>query len=32
MRYRVELSEAERATLAAMLGGGNHAARKIDQA
>lgn len=29
IRYRVDLSEAERATLAAMLSGGKHAARKI---
>lgn len=32
IRYRVELSEAERATLAAMLSGGKHAARKIKRA
>jgi hypothetical protein len=32
IRYRVELSEAERAQLTAMLGGGKHAARKIKRA
>ena len=32
IRYRVELSEAERAQLAALLSGGNHAARKIKRA
>ena len=32
IRYRVELSEAERAELAAMLSGGKHAARKIKRA
>ena len=32
IRYRVELSEAERAQLAALLGGGKHAARKIKRA
>jgi transposase len=32
IRYRVELSEAERAQLAAMLSGGKHAARKIKRA
>jgi hypothetical protein len=32
VRYRVELSEAERAELAAMLSGGKHAARKIKRA
>ena len=32
IRYRVELNEAERATLTAMLSGGKHAARKIKRA
>jgi transposase len=32
IRYRVELSEAERAQLTAMLSGGKHAARKIKRA
>src|SRR5450631_1205527 len=32
IRYRVELSEAERAQLAALLSGGKHAARKIKRA
>jgi transposase len=32
IRYRVELSEAERTHLAALLGGGKHAARKIKRA
>jgi transposase len=32
IRYRVELSEAERAELTAMLSGGKHAARKIKRA
>lgn len=32
IRYRVELSEAERAELDAMLGGGKHAVRKIKRA
>src|SRR3978361_1370676 len=32
IRYRVELDEAERARLTAMLGGGKHAARKIKRA
>jgi transposase len=32
IRYRVELSEAERAELTAMLRGGKHAARKIKRA
>ena len=32
IRYRVDLSEAERATLVAMLSGGKHAARKIKRA
>src|ERR1700688_1017515 len=32
IRYRVELSEAERAQLAAMLSGGKHAARKLKRA
>jgi len=32
IRYRVELSEAERAALTAMLSGGKHAARKIKRA
>ena len=32
IRYRVELNEAERAELAAMLSGGKHAARKIKRA
>ena len=32
IRYRVELSEAERAELAAMLSGGKHAVRKIKRA
>ena len=32
IRYRVDLSEAERATLAAMLSGGKHAVRKIKRA
>ena len=32
IRYRVELSEAERTQLAALLGGGKHAARKIKRA
>src|SRR5215217_251075 len=31
-RYRVELSEAERGELQAMLGGGKHAARKLKRA
>ena len=29
VRYRVELSQAEREELTAMLGGGKHAARKL---
>jgi transposase len=32
IRYRVELSEAERAQLTAMLSGGKHAARKLKRA
>ncbi len=32
IRYRVELDEAERAQLTAMLGGGKHAARKLKRA
>jgi transposase len=32
IRYRVELNEAERAELAAMLSGGKHAARKLKRA
>src|SRR5271168_4882421 len=32
IRYRVELSEAERVQLAALLSGGKHAARKIKRA
>src|SRR5450432_3878572 len=32
IRYRVELNEAERAELTAMLSGGKHAARKIKRA
>jgi transposase len=32
IRYRVELSEVERAQLAALLSGGKHAARKIKRA
>jgi transposase len=32
IRYRVELSEAERGELQAMLGGGKHAARKVKRA
>jgi transposase len=32
IRYRVELSEAERAQLAALVSGGKHAARKIKRA
>ena len=32
IRYRVELSEAERRGLRAMLGGGKHAARKLKRA
>src|SRR3982075_2875802 len=32
VRYRVELSQAEREELAAMLGGGKHAARKLKRA
>jgi transposase len=32
IRYRVELSEAERAELAAMLSGGKHAVRKLKRA
>ena len=32
IRYRVELCEAERAELAAMLSGGKHAARKLKRA
>ena len=32
IRYRVDLSEAERAELKAMLSGGNHAARKLKRA
>ena len=32
IRYRVDLSEAERATLAAMLSGGKHAVRKMKRA
>src|SRR3712207_9195167 len=31
IRYRVELSEAERGELQAMLGGGKHAARKLNK-
>jgi hypothetical protein len=32
IRYRVELDEAERARLTAMLSGGKHAARKLKRA
>jgi hypothetical protein len=32
IRYRVELSEAERSDLRAMLKGGKHAARKLKRA
>ena len=32
IRYRVDLSEAEHAQLAALLNGGKHAARKIKRA
>src|SRR5829696_5229549 len=32
IRYRVDLSEAERSELQAMLSGGRHAARKLKQA
>jgi hypothetical protein len=32
VRYRVELSQAERDELTAMLGGGKHAARKVKRA
>ena len=32
IRYRVELNEAERAQLAALLGGGKHAVRKLKRA
>ena len=32
IRYRVDLREAERAQLTAMLGGGKHAARKLKRA
>jgi hypothetical protein len=32
IRYRVELSEAERAQLMALLSGGKHATRKIKRA
>jgi transposase len=32
IRYRVELSEAERGELQTMLGGGKHAARKLKRA
>ena len=32
IRYRVELSEAERAQLVTLLSGGKHAARKIKRA
>src|SRR4051794_19810222 len=32
IRYKVELDEAERAQLTAMLGGGKHAARKLKRA
>src|SRR3954454_12442720 len=32
IRYRVELDEAERAQLTAMLGGGKHGARKLKRA
>jgi hypothetical protein len=32
IRYRVDLSEAERAQLTALLNGGGHAARKIKRA
>ena len=32
IRYRVDLNEAERTQLAAMLNGGNHAVRKIKRA
>ena len=32
IRYRVELSEAERAELTALLSGGKHAARKLKRA
>jgi transposase len=32
IRYRVDLSEAERAQLTALLNGGKHAARKIKRA
>ena len=32
IRYRVELTQAEREELEALLGGGTHAARKIKRA
>jgi hypothetical protein len=32
LRYRVELSQAERDELKALLGGGNHAVRKLKRA
>jgi hypothetical protein len=32
IRYRVELSEAERTELSALLSGGKHAARKLKRA
>lgn len=32
VRYRVELSQAEREELTAMLGGGKHAARELKRA
>ena len=32
VRYRVELSQAERAELGALLSGGKHAARKLKRA
>ncbi|TXL69195.1 helix-turn-helix domain-containing protein, partial [Vineibacter terrae] len=32
VRYRVELSQEERAQLAALLSGGKHAARKLKRA
>ena len=32
VRYRVELSQAERDELTGMLGGGKHAARKLKRA
>ena len=32
MRYRVDLTDDERAHLRAMLGGGKHAARRVERA